>query len=87
MRTIGYTTVIPEGSPNYVAPLAPSCPHTERYMAVHRVNGGGWGVVDRRNGRLLAGKRPEEYRYETWPAVQVAVRDLNTGAAAGTWGR
>ena len=44
----GYTTVAPNGSPGYVAPYEPACPATQRYMAVHRIVGGGWGIVDRR---------------------------------------
>ncbi|MGH2356321.1 MAG: hypothetical protein ACRDI2_11870 [Chloroflexota bacterium] len=72
-----YTTVNPQGSPNYVAPHEPTCPPTHRYMAVHRVVGGGWGIVDRRTGRLLTEARPDQHRYPGWQDVQTAVRSLN----------
>jgi hypothetical protein len=73
----GYTTVAPNGSPSYVAPFEPSCPASRRYMAVHRVAGGGWGIVDRRTGRLLEGNRPDQHRYPSWHEVQTAVSGLN----------
>jgi hypothetical protein len=79
MRAADYTTVVPQGSPDYLAPFDPSCPAAHRYMAVHRVSGGGWGIVDRRFGRLVAEPRPEQHRYPSWAAVQVAVHDLNAG--------
>ena len=42
---------------------------------------GGWGIVDRRFGRLLAEPEPERHRYPSWAAVQVAVHDLNAGGS------
>jgi hypothetical protein len=77
MRTATYTTVIADGSPNYVQPHAPSCELSERYMAVHRIDGGGWGIVDRRSGRLLPETRPNQHRYASWSDVLSAVRELN----------
>lgn len=73
----GYTTVTPKGSQSYVAPHEPACAPTQRYMAVHRVVGGGWGIVDRRTGRLLEGAQPDQHRYPDWYAVQTAVSGLN----------
>jgi hypothetical protein len=78
----GYTLVSPEGSPNYLAPRESACPESRRYMAVHRVVRGGWGIVDRRTGRLLAEARPDQHRYAGWQEVQAAVRRLN-GPASG----
>jgi hypothetical protein len=76
----GYTTVNPQGTPHYVAPHQPDCPMTLRYMAVHRVVGGGWGIVDRRTGRLLGATQPTQHRYRGWDEVQTAVQGLNAPA-------
>jgi hypothetical protein len=46
-------------------------------MAVHRVTGGGWEIVDRRSGKLLEEARPDQHRYPGWQDVQSAVRALN----------
>jgi hypothetical protein len=72
-----YTLVAADGSPGYVAPHERACPNHRRYMAVHRVAGGGWGIVDRRTGKLLAEARPDQHRYAGWQDVQAAVRALN----------
>ncbi|MBI3970354.1 MAG: hypothetical protein HY332_03600 [Chloroflexi bacterium] len=72
-----YTLVNADGSPGYVAPHESACPDHRRYMAVHRVDGGGWGIVDRRTGRLLHEARPNQHRYQGWQDVQTAVRALN----------
>jgi hypothetical protein len=53
---------------------------TLRYMAVHRVVGGGWGIVDRRTGRLLGATQPTQHRYRGWDEVQTAVQGLNAPA-------
>jgi hypothetical protein len=80
MRAADYTTVIPQGSPNYLSPSEPSCPAARRYMAVHRVSGGGWGIVDRRTGRLLADPQFAPDRQLSWGDIQAAVRTLNVAA-------
>ena len=72
-----YTLVSPEGSPNYLAPRESGCPESRRYMSVHRVVHGGWGIVDRRTGKLLAEARPDQHRYPGWPDAQAAVAALN----------
>jgi hypothetical protein len=72
----GYTTVNPQGTPRYLPPHEPACQASQRYMAVHRVTGG-WGIVDRRTGRLLSGADPDQCRYPNWDEVQSAVRTLN----------
>jgi hypothetical protein len=82
MSISSYTLVKAQGSPGYVPPREPACPGTRRYMAVHRVNGGGWGIVDRRTGRLLQEARPNQHRYAGWDEVQAAVLALN-GAGSG----
>jgi hypothetical protein len=74
-----FTTVVPTGSPAYVNPYAPGCPSAVRYMAVHRINGGGWGIVDRRSGRLLAEERADQHRYASWTSVQQVVQSKNSG--------
>ena len=71
-----YSTVVPEGSTAYVAPHAPDCPASERYMAVHRTDGG-WGMVDRRYGRLVREERAGQHRYAGWMEVQAAVEAMN----------
>ena len=73
----GYTTVTPQGAPGYVSPREPACTPDLRYMAVSRVDGGGWGIVDRRTARLLAEARPDEHRYPHWHDVQAVVSTLN----------
>ena len=78
-RLTAFTTVIPQGSPNYMAPSEPSCPPTRRYMAVHLVAGGGWGIVDRRTGRLVAEPQIAVDRHASWGEIQATVRDLNGG--------
>jgi hypothetical protein len=80
----GYTLVTAEGSLGYIAPHAPACPPDERYMAVRRVQGGGWAIVDRRSGRLFEDDRPGGTSYETWSDVQAAVRSLNTPAPSAS---
>ena len=80
MRPAAYSTVVAQGSPAYEAPCEPSCPPARRFMAVHRISGGGWGIVDRRSGRLLAEARPDQHRYATWDAATRTVRALNAGA-------
>jgi hypothetical protein len=82
MRTAGFTTVIADGSPNYVDPHEPACPASRRYMAVHRVDGGGWGIVDRRSGQLLKEARPGEHRYASWADVLSVVKTMNGASAA-----
>ena len=77
-----YTTVAPDGSPSYVTPHDPTCPAARRYMPVHRVDGGGWGIVDRRTARLLADASPDQHRYASWHEVQAAVNVLNAAAPA-----
>jgi hypothetical protein len=77
MNDTRYTTVHPEGSREYQSPHQPSCPAATRYMAVHRVVGGGWGIVDRRSGRLLSEERSGQHRYPGWHDVQSAVLALN----------
>jgi hypothetical protein len=77
MNGTRYTTVHPEGSRAYLAPHQPACPAAARYMAVHRVVGGGWGIVDRRSGKLLAEARPGQHRYPGWQDVQAAASALN----------
>ena len=72
-----YTLVSPQGSPNYLAPRESGCPESRRYMSVHRVVHGGWGIVDRRTGRLIAETRPDQHRYAGWQEVQAAVSALN----------
>jgi hypothetical protein len=72
-----YTLVGTDGSTGYVAPHEAACPDDQRYMAVHRVAGGGWGIVDRRTGRLLQEARPDQHRYAGWQDVQAAVQALN----------
>ena len=81
-RRNGYTTVVPDGLPNYVSPHEAGCLAAHRYMAVHRVDGGGWGIVDRRSGRLLIEGRPDEHRYESWQVVLSVVRGLNASGPA-----
>lgn len=76
-RTGAYTIVATQGTAGYLAPFAPTCSPAQRYMAVHRVDGGGWGIVDRRTARLLAETRPDEHRYATWHDVQAVVRTMN----------
>lgn len=71
-----YTTIVPDGSPAYVAPHAAGCPATERYLAVHRIDGG-WGIVDRRSGRLLPEERPSQHRYASWEVVKSVVQSMN----------
>jgi hypothetical protein len=80
MRAADYTTVIPQGSPNYLSPSEPSCPPTRRYMVVHRVSGGGWGIVDRRTGRLVADPQYAPERHVSWGDMQAAVRTLHAVA-------
>ncbi len=75
----GYTLVRADGSPGYVAPRDTSCQGSVRYLAVHRIEGGGWGIVDRRSGRLLSETRPGEHRYASWSDVQGVVTALNAG--------
>jgi hypothetical protein len=77
MNSTRYTTVHPEGSRDYLAPRQPACAAAVRYMAVHRIVGGGWGIVDRRSGKLLAEDRPGRHRYQGWEDVQAAVVALN----------
>ena len=77
MRAIDYSTVVAQGSPAYLAPLAPTCTAEERYMTVHLVRGGGWGIVDRRTGRLRGGPLSAQDRYATWTEAEAAVRALN----------
>jgi hypothetical protein len=77
MNSTGFTTVHPQGSREYLAPHQPTCLAAVRYMAVHRVVGGGWGIVDRRSGRLLPEARPDQHRYAGWQDVQSAVSALN----------
>lgn len=72
-----YTTVVPQGAPGYLPPHDPACPASLRYMAVHRVDGGGWGIVDRRTARLVAETRPDQHRYASWQEVQEAVGAMN----------
>ena len=80
MRAQDYSTVVAQGSPGYLAPLDPRCPDGERFMAVHLVSGGGWGIVDRRSGRLRGGPKSKHDRYATWSEVDAAIRALNTPA-------
>jgi hypothetical protein len=77
MSSTTYTTVHPQGSREYLAPHQPSCAAPVRYMAVHRVVGGGWGIVDRRSGKLLSEDRPGQHRFPSWLDVQSAVAALN----------
>ena len=77
MNSTRYTTVHPEGSREYLAPHQLACPAAARYMAVHRVVGGGWGIVDRRSGKLLSEDHPGQHRYPGWQDVQAAVSALN----------
>jgi hypothetical protein len=77
-----YTTVAPDGAAGYVSPHDPACPAARRYLPVHRVDGGGWGIVDRRTARLLAEASPHQHRYASWHDVQVAVDALNSNAPA-----
>jgi hypothetical protein len=79
MRGPSYTTVVPDGAPTYVNPHAPGCASVARYLAVHRIDGGGWGIVDRRIGRLLMEERPGQHRYASWTSVQQVVRSMNEG--------
>lgn len=72
-----YTLVNADGSPGYVAPHDPACPADRRYLAVHRVTGGRWGILDRRTGRLIPEARPDQHRYAGWQDVQAAVLALN----------
>ena len=72
-----YTIVATQGAAGYLSPHDPLCPPSQRYMAVHRVDGGGWGIVDRRTARLLAETRPDEHRYATWQDVQAVVGAMN----------
>jgi hypothetical protein len=46
-------------------------------MAVHRVDGGGWGIIDRRTARLLAEARPDQHRYSSWHEVRAVVGAMN----------
>jgi hypothetical protein len=46
-------------------------------MAVHRVDGGGWGIIDRRTARLLAETRPDQHRYSSWHEVRAVVGAMN----------
>lgn len=75
----GYTLVTAQGSDGYVAPHAPDAPANSRYMAVRRVLGGAWGIVDRRRGRLIEESHPGEHTYAAWGDVQAAARALNQG--------
>ena len=77
MRAPEYTTVFPKGSPGYVSPWEPAYPPASRYMAVHRVTGGGWGVVDRRTGRLVVDSRVAAEGRGSWGEIQAAVQALN----------
>lgn len=77
-----YTVVATQGTSGYLPPHDPTCPPSLRYMAVHRVDGGGWGIVDRRTARLLAELRPDEHRYASWQDVQAIVRRMNEVAGA-----
>ena len=81
-----YTTVAPDGSLSYITPHDPACPAARRYMPVHRVDGGGWGIVDRRTARLLAEASPDQHRYASWHDVQAAVDALNASAPAAPGG-
>ena len=72
-----YTVVATPGTVGYLAPRDPACPTSQRYMAVHRVVDGGWGIVDRRTGRLLVEERKHQHRYAAWHDVQAAVATLN----------
>jgi hypothetical protein len=74
-----YTLVKADGSPDYVAPRDSTCQNSVRYMVVHLIEGGGWGIVDRRRGRLLSETRPGEHRYASWTDVQGVVTALNAG--------
>ena len=80
MRSKDYSTVVAQGSPGYQAPLDPDCRDTQRYMAVHLVRGGGWGIVDRRSGRLRGGPHSTQDRFASWTAVNAVVRRLNAPA-------
>ena len=75
-----YTIVSTQGAADYLPPHDPLCPPSQRYLPVHRVDGGGWGIVDRRTGRLLAETRPDEHRYTSWQEVQAVVGMMNDGA-------
>jgi hypothetical protein len=80
MKTRGngtYTTVATQGTPGYLSPYDPMCPPSQRYMAVHRVDGGGWGIIDRRTARLLAEARPDQHRYSSWQEVRAVVGAMN----------
>ncbi len=81
-----YTTVTTDGSAGYVSPHDPACPAARRYMPVHRVDGGGWGIVDRRTARLLAETSPDQHRYASWHEVQAVVDALNAQAPAAPGG-
>jgi hypothetical protein len=81
-RTSSYTLVDAQGSRGYVAPHERTCPDERRYMAVHRVGGGGWGIVDRRTGKLLGDAQRDQHRYPSWHDVQAAVRELNHPGSA-----
>ena len=50
-------------------------------MVVHRVVDGGWGIVDRRTGRLLKEAETHEHHYVSWGAAQDAARALNSPAS------
>jgi hypothetical protein len=80
MLSKDYSTVVPQGSPEYLAPLDPTCGDSERYMPVHLVSGGGWGIVDRRTGRLRRGQASAHERHASWNEVKAAVHDLNASA-------
>jgi hypothetical protein len=78
-RDNSYTLVIADGSTGYVAPHAPECPDEERYLAVRRTLGSGWGIVDRRTGRLLSDSHPDQHRYSSWEDARQMIRTLNAG--------